>query len=135
VLIQTHYPDHPLLRTLVNGDYGAFAGVLLEERRSTNLPPFSHLALLSAEGYEENEPVAFLNQARAGLPAGPLEILGPVPAPMEKRAGRFRFQLLVQSNDRGALHNALGPWSAELEALESARRVRWSLDVDPQDML
>jgi primosomal protein N' (replication factor Y) len=135
VLIQTHYPEHPLLRTLVNGDYGAFARALLEERRITNLPPFSHLALLSAEGYDEKEPVAFLNQARSKLDAAELELLGPVPAPMEKRAGRFRFQLLIQSSHRTALHNALQPWSEELETLDSARRVRWSLDVDPQDLL
>ncbi|MEJ2761164.1 MAG: primosomal protein N', partial [Gammaproteobacteria bacterium] len=108
---------------------------LLEERRITNLPPFSHLALLSAEGYDEKEPVAFLNQARSKLDAAELELLGPVPAPMEKRAGRFRFQLLIQSSHRTALHNALQPWSEELETLDSARRVRWSLDVDPQDLL
>ena len=135
VLIQTHYPEHPLLRTLVNEDYGAFARALLEERRLTNLPPYSHLALLSAEGYDEKGPVAFLNQARSKLADANLELLGPVPAPMEKRAGRFRFQLLIQSDDRAALHNALQPWSTELETLESARRVRWSLDVDPQDLL
>jgi primosomal protein N' (replication factor Y) len=135
VLIQTHYPDHPLLQTLVKGDYGAFARVLLEERKATNLPPYSHLALLSAEGYDEKEPVAFLQQALAMLPAESLDMLGPVPAPMEKRAGRFRFQLLIQSNDRAALHNALQPWSVELESMDSGRRVRWSLDIDPQDML
>jgi primosomal protein N' (replication factor Y) len=135
VLIQTHYPDHPLLQTLVKGDYGAFARVLLEERKITNLPPYSHLALLSAEGYDEKEPVAFLQQARARLPAESLDLLGPVPAPMEKRAGRFRFQLLIQSNDRATLHNALQPWSMELEGMDSGRRVRWSLDIDPQDLL
>jgi len=135
VLIQTHYPDHPLLQTLINGDYGAFARVLMEERRQANLPPFTHLALLSAEGYNEKEAVAFLNQARARLPSRALELLGPVPAPMEKRAGRFRFQLLIQANDRATLHRALGPWSTELEGLESARKVRWALDVDPQDLL
>ena len=135
VLIQTHYPEHPLLQTLVNGDYGAFARVLLEERKLTNLPPFSHLALLSAEGYDEKEPVTFLQQARARLPAKSLELLGPVPALMEKRAGRFRFQLLIQSNDRAALHNALQPLSMELEGMDSGRRVRWALDVDPQDLL
>jgi len=61
--------------------------------------------------------------------------LGPVPAPMERRAGRFRAQLLLQSDDRAPLHGLLMPWLEELETLKSARRVRWSLDVDPQEML
>ncbi|MEX2524631.1 MAG: primosomal protein N' [Gammaproteobacteria bacterium] len=137
VLIQTHYPDHPLLNTLIRQGYHAFADVLLEERKLTGLPPFSFLALLSAEDYDDKTPVTFLNEARAGLrQAGPdLEIMGPVPAPMEKRAGRFRFQLLIQSATRAYLHNVLRDWCPALENLDSARKVRWSLDVDPQDLL
>lgn len=137
VLIQTHYPDHPLLNTLIREGYHAFAGALLDERKQTRLPPFSFLALLSAEDYDDKAPLSFLGDARSGLEqTGPdLEIMGPVPAPMEKRAGRFRFQLLIQSASRAYLHNVLKDWCPALEDLDSARKVRWSLDVDPQDML
>ena len=76
-----------------------------------------------------------MRRARELLDAHSLELLGPVPAPMEKRAGRFRFQLLIQAVDRSTLHRALQPWAEALEGLGNARRVRWSLDIDPQDML
>ena len=137
VMIQTHYPAHPLLRTLTGQDYAAFANLLLEERRITNLPPFAHLALLRAEGYDTKAPLRFLNEASTILLKEPdnLEVLGPVPAPMEKRAGRYRFQLLIQSTNRVALHKALRSCAGHLETLTTGRKVRWSLDVDPQDML
>jgi primosomal protein N' (replication factor Y) len=57
-----------------------------------------------------------------------------MPAPMPLRAGRHRGQLLIEGASRAALHAALRPWSRALSSLPSARRVRWSLDVDPVDL-
>lgn len=153
VLIQTHHPDHPLLRVLVREGYRRFGEAALEERRQAALPPFSWLALLRAEAPQRDRAMAFLEEARqlvdrflaveksaGGDPQGKvavrkLQALGPVPAPMERRAGRFRGQLLLQSEERGPLHGLLTPWLEALEGLKSGRRVRWSLDVDPQEML
>ena len=64
-----------------------------------------------------------------------VEILGPVPAPMEKRAGRYRSQLLLQSSQRRLLHQLLTPLIPELETIKLGRKVRWSVDVDPMTML
>jgi primosomal protein N' (replication factor Y) len=138
VVIQTHHPDHPLLQTLVSEGYSAFATAALSERQQADLPPFSWQALLRAEATVAAAPYTFLQEALAlgtDLVAGDVELLGPVPAPMERRAGRFRAQLLVQSQRRQALHHLLDRWLEPLERLKSARRVRWSLDVDPQDLL
>ena len=60
-----------------------------------------------------------------------VRILGPVSAPMERKAGKYRAHLLLQSRQRGQLHRALTLLRAELEGSAGARRVRWSLDVDP----
>ncbi|NIM28905.1 MAG: primosomal protein N' [Gammaproteobacteria bacterium] len=138
VLIQTHHPDHPLLQVLIREGYRHFGEAALAERRQAALPPFSCFALLRAEAPQRERVMAFLEEARARavqLGDERVQSLGPVPAPMERRAGRFRAQLLVQSTERPALHALLAPWLSELEALQSARRVRWSLDVDPQEML
>ena len=137
VLIQTHYPDHPLLQSLVTQGYNEFAEMLLTERQQTRLPPFSYMALLRAEDYRAEATQYFLQKARAMMLAqtADIEIFGPIPAPMEKRAGRLRYQLLLQCSDRGLLRRQLGPWIRQLETLPSGRKVRWSLDVDPQDML
>jgi primosomal protein N' (replication factor Y) len=52
---------------------------------------------------------------------------------MEKRAGRYRMQLILQSSQRKALHQVLQPWIQALGNLKTGNRVRWSLDVDPYD--
>ena len=53
---------------------------------------------------------------------------------MERRAGRYRAQLLVQSAARAPLHGFLGRWVAELAEAKFSKKVRWSLDVDPQEV-
>lgn len=136
VLIQTHHPDHPLLITLVQNGYHAFTQALLKERLETCLPPYSYLALLRAEAVDVQSPTEFLNQARdlAQHKLNPeVQMLGPVPAPMERRAGRFRAQLLLQAQQRIALQNLLPEWVRQLEDLKSGRKVRWTLDVDPME--
>lgn len=138
VLIQTHHPDHELLQYAIAQDYKKLTHVLLKERELLQWPPYSHLALLRAEATQADKPMQFLHEA-AGLAGqlredGQLMVLGPVPAPMEKRAGRYRAQLLLQSPDRASLHQLISQWLLQVESLKSARQVRWSLDIDPQDM-
>ncbi len=138
VLIQTHHPDHPLLRTLITAGYPHFAAAALTERREAALPPYTHLALLRAEATAAELPQRFLSEAMALAqqhnPHG-VELLGPVPAPMERRAGRYRAQLLLQAEARAALHHLLATWLPQLSALPLARKVRWSIDVDPMEMV
>ena len=138
VLIQTHHPDHELLQYAIAQDYRTVMRVLLKERECVQWPPYSHLALLRAEATQADRPMQFLREAAAcAEQTGTTEqlmILGPVPAPMERRAGRYRAQLLLQSVDRASLHQLLANWLTQIETLKSARQVRWSLDVDPQDM-
>ena len=135
VLLQTHHPDHPLLRTLLASGYGAAAATLLAERQAVQLPPCSHQILLRADAHRRDEAEAFLAAAAAALPADPeVHVAGPMPAPMPLRAGRHRAQLLIESTARARLHAVARPWRARLEALPHARRVRWSLDVDPIDL-
>ena len=63
-----------------------------------------------------------------------LELLGPAPAPMERRAGRYRAHLLLQAARRQDLHRFLDRWIIELWAQRPDRQVRWALDVDPTEL-
>ena len=139
VILQTHQPDHPLLQRLVTQGYPALAEALLQERRDYRLPPFASLALLRAEAKREDTALAFLRMAKAVLPparAGEamVEVLGPAPASMARRAGYQRAQLLLSSVSRAGLHQRLAAWMPELETIAAAKRVRWSLDIDPADL-
>ena len=135
VLLQTRHPDHPLLLRLLAGGYAALAGELLAERRAAALPPFAHHVLLRAEAAREERLFAFLEAARAALPAAPgVAAIGPMPAPLPRRGPRWCGQLLLAGAQRGALHRTLKPWALVLETLPQARAMRWSLDVDPLEM-
>ena len=135
VMLQTHQPEHPLLRSLLAQGYAAAARELLAERRLIQLPPYSHQVLLRADAPQREQVDAFLADANAALPVpDQFQVAGPMPAPMPLRAGRHRGQLLLEATSRSALHGMLRSWQLALAALPSARRVRWSLDVDPIDL-
>jgi primosomal protein N' (replication factor Y) (superfamily II helicase) len=137
VLLQTHHPSHPLLLTLLASGYRGFAEGALAERAAAGFPPFGHLALLRAEAPDEAPARAFLALARELASAAGdarVDLHGPLPAPMPRRAGRYRWQLLLSASQRPALQALLSSWVPQLYEAKEARRVRWSLDVDPQDL-
>jgi primosomal protein N' (replication factor Y) len=139
VLIQTRFPEHPLLQTLVRGGYPSFARAALAERRQAGLPPYSHQVLVRAEAVQETLARELLEQLREQalqLLTGDsgVAVWGPVPAPMERRAGRYRAHLLLQSPRRMPLHALLRRLLPALAKMKSARRSRWSVDVDPLDL-
>jgi len=135
VLVQTEFPDHPLLRSLLSEGYDGFARAALEERSQASWPPFSRLAAVRTSATTAPAAIEFLTDARKlAQPPRNVKLLGPVPAAMSKRAGRYHAQLLVESAERGALHRFLNAWLPAIETLPSARRVRWALDVDPGEL-
>jgi primosomal protein N' (replication factor Y) len=138
VLLQTHQPDHPLIQSLLHSGYPGFARAALAEREAAGLPPFSHMALLRAEAAGREEPMRMLEAVRDGVSiveTSRVRQLGPVPAAMERRAGRFRAQLMAVAPRRGELEPVIDQWLAGLQGPGKGRRVRWSLDIDPTDVL
>ena len=133
VILQTHYPRHESLLTLLTSGYEAFAGEIRRDRKAACLPPFSYQALLRSDARQKEDVRRFLDQAKQCFPAGEAVVYGPFPAMMERRSGRTRWYLLVQANRRSGLHRQLDEWVLKLQKLSTARKVRWSVDVDPQD--
>ena len=138
VLIQTYHPAHPVFAALQARGYDRFADYALTERRSAGYPPFCHFALLRAESAKAETALAFLRVAcelaRRCAKGGDVQVMEPVPSPMERRAGRYRAQLLIQSTERKPLHATLDCLLARLDEAKTRRHVRWAIDVDPADM-
>ena len=124
------------MRDLIAGGYAKLARTLMSERQAAHLPPFAHFALLRAEARELTDVHHFLEQAvqKAQASAASVSVHGPLPAPMPRRAGFRRSQLLVEANERSAMQSFLPDWLAVVRQLPGARRVRWSIDVDPVEM-
>ncbi|USH02637.1 primosomal protein N' [Grimontia kaedaensis] len=139
VLLQTHHPEHALLQSLIHKGYDSFAAEALNERKMAHLPPYSYFALLRAESHHSGEVEQFLQQARTVLDASPIPedecaVMGPAPAPLHRRAGRFRWQLVFQAPNRKILQQRLTMALPAIRQLPLSKKVRWSLDIEPQDM-
>ncbi len=137
VMIQTQFPDHPLLTRLITEGYEGFAASALEERREAAWPPYSRLAMLRAEAKDTVGLDAFLRSAAALAPSladGSIKILGPATALIARRADHFRAHLLIESGARSALQRFLARWLPHVEALPRPSGLRWSIDVDPQEV-
>jgi primosomal protein N' (replication factor Y) len=154
VWIQTLYADHPQLNLLLEGGYHGLAANLLQERKHIQLPPYSYMALLRTECSDKHLAEQVQNQAREFIQnwlnhywqgsllsmnetqadTTPVTLIGPFPAPMERRNGRFRQQMQIMSHERNSLHRVLEPLVHFLEGLKGIQKVRWNLDIDPIDM-
>ncbi len=140
VMLQTFHPDHPMLQLLLEQGYQALSMAILTERKQAQLPPFSFLALLRAESHnavQVEQLLGELIQLFSGI-SQEVMILGPVPAVMKRKQGRYHYQLLLQSNKRSALHQVVSAIRLYLNSKNGrklARNLRWSLDVDPQEMV
>ena len=116
---------------------GPRGGRKVREREAAGLPPFTAMALLRADAAAPDAGERFLAAALAARPppaGGEVRLLGPVPAPLERRAGRHRWHLLAEADSRGELQRFLDAWLPVLPELGEARRVRWSIDVDPIEL-
>ncbi|MEZ8066777.1 primosomal protein N' [Vibrio sp. FF145] len=139
VILQTHHPEHGLLQALLHKNYNHFAQTALAERKQAMLPPYTFMTLFRAEANDTRLVEEFLRQVRHTLESHPLfdqycMVLGPTPAPLAKRAGKSRWQLILQTQTRSLMQKLLMSAKPVINMLPAAKKVRWSLDIEPQDL-
>lgn len=139
VVIQTFHPQHPFMQKIAKQHYQSLAQSLLQERNQAGLPPYAHFALIRANHVEPTLPMQFLeatqNHLQQKFSEPIISIKGPIPSPLPKKQGRYHFQLLLHTQNRSILHQALGYSTHFLETAKIGKKVRWSLDIDPVDMI
>ncbi len=129
VWVQTLDPENENLTALMADGYAGFAAREASHRRDARMPPFGFMALIRADALDPEGPRRFLAELRSSPATAGVAIAGPVPAPIPRRANRYRFQLMVTAEKRADLHRFL----RSIEVIESPRNVRFSIDVDPLD--
>ena len=134
VLIQTHLPQHPLLNLLVQQGYGPFAKSLLDLRQRAQLPPYSHLAMLRAQSKTMPKVLQFLHAIKKQLQLSGIELLGPAPAPLARKADHHRMQLLIKSPTRHRREQALIMMRNAINQHKLDKSIEWTIDVDPMDL-
>lgn len=138
VYIQTRFPEHPFFQFVKNHDFDGFAQTLLQERQHVHYPPYGYFALVRSESPHQAKALQFLRRAKRDMtPENGVRIMDAIPAPMERRAGRYRAQLLICADQRSYLNATLVKWlnhiALDKEAKKLSSTVRWSLDIDPWD--
>ncbi len=137
VVLQTHYPDHPALLAMLGSSYADQARALLRRRHESGMPPAGQLVVLRTDCPNAEYGEQFLRNLRerstADLPEG-VRLIGPLPSPMQRRAGKYRCQLLLTAPHRAAAQAAASLLVANAEALAARHGLKWSIDIDPQDV-
>jgi primosomal protein N' (replication factor Y) len=136
VIMQSHHPDHPTLQAILEKSYMEQATDILERRQEVGLPPYGHLAVLRTDCSDADFGERFLASLRRQLEQqgpGACALVGPLPSPMHRRAGKYRSQLIITAGSRGALQQSAHLAVGIAQTLPGRRDFKWSIDVDPQD--
>jgi primosomal protein N' (replication factor Y) (superfamily II helicase) len=131
-LVQTHMPEHPAIRAILEGDDEAFWRAEAEARRRAGMPPYGRLAGIILTGTDEArtwEVARDLGRRGEMLREGGAEVFGPAPAPIARVKGRHRIRFLVRAPKGLAIQPLLAEWLATVPLASTMRLV---VDIDPQ---
>jgi len=135
VMLQTWQPEHPTLQAVLRDGYPGYCSAALPERKAAGFPPYTCMASLLADAPSADAARRFCQRALGcAESARGLEILGPAPASMERRAGRSHYRILCIFLSRKLMQQWLDQWLDSLQALPRTGSVHWTLDVDPQSV-
>jgi len=133
-LIQTHAPDHPVMRALISGDRDTFVAREIAAREEAGLPPFGRLAALIVSGGAKPEAERYAQALARAAPQAPrITVMGPAEAPLALIRGRYRFRLLVKAPREVDLQGFLRLWMDRAPPAKGSVRV--VIDVDPYNFL
>ena len=137
VILQTHYPDHPSLLAMLNTSYAEQAREMLKRRQESGMPPAGQLVILRTDCANADHGEQFLQnlrqQSARHLPSDAV-LIGPLPSPMQRRAGKYRCQLLLTASSRRTAQAAATTLVAKAEEIPARHGLKWSIDIDPQDV-
>lgn len=128
VFLQSALPNHPLLQAILSGGYDAFADYILKERQQSQLPPFSHLAIIRAKSSSQKQMMTTLSNMKTRLKSQPkVKLFGPIIPNMDRQNELYQAQLWVLAQKRSELQGAL----LAISDFKSSHTVKWAIDVDP----
>ncbi|MBA2263518.1 MAG: primosomal protein N', partial [Chloroflexi bacterium] len=124
VVIQSYAPSHHAVKAAARLDVDGFADEELLRRRLLGYPPFSVLARLLIGDADRARAEERGRQAASAVATPGVEVLGPLPAYVARRAGRYRYQVVLRASDADARGRALERVPPGV-----------AIDVDPESLL
>ena len=131
--IQTYYPDHPVILSLVNSDKEKFINIELSARERSELPPYGRLASITLSDINEEKLVKFCKELSSVIPISKkVKVLGPAPAPITKIRNRYRYKFLIKANKNVNIQEYIRQWFFDKKKPNS---IRILIDIDPYNFL
>ena len=132
VLIQTHNPNHNILKTILKDGYEQFSHIALEQRKNANLPPYSHIGLVVLSSSNMNYSKSILNKLKEMNRNKSIFVYGPAQSKVPKKNNRYNCQLLIGSNSSKLLSEHISKFEIYLSSLN--KKIRWHIDIDPLEL-
>ena len=137
-LLQTAFPSHPLMLNLCHQSYSELVTGILQEREMVRFPPYARVVTFQVDAVELALAMQKLDQLKQILTelntASPVKIIGPMPALMTRRIGRFRAQLSILSDNTQAIRQILQQLMTKIQGIRNTAKSRLTIDVDPLDL-
>ena len=132
VLIQTHNPNHNMLKTILKEGYEKFSHIALEQRKNVNLPPYSHIGLVVLSSSNMNYSKSVLNKLKEMNRNKSIFIYGPAQSKLPRKNNQYSYQLLIGSNSSKLLSEHISKFEIYLSSLN--KKIRWHIDIDPLEL-
>jgi primosomal protein N' (replication factor Y) len=137
-IVQTRFPEHPLMQALLRRSYRQIADELLQERRLLGFPPYARVVIFRSDAQELQQALSKLETIKTLLQQSPrfqqLSTIGPIPALMTRRIGRYRAQLSLLTTDHRLLRAVLASAMPAIQEIPSTPRASWNIDIDAYDL-
>ena len=136
--LQTSFSDHPLMQSILHQSYREIAKSITRERKMLGFPPYARVVMFRADALSLDQAIDKLNEIkqclRASVDQHRVKCIGPIPALMTRRIGRYRGQLCLLSQDTRELRSALREAMPGIELIKNSASVKWVVDVDALDL-
>ena len=132
MIIQTHNPDHKLLQIILQKGYEKFSEEAMKQRKSVNLPPYSHISIIKVSSINKSFSKSILKNIKENKTEKDIFIYGPYKSKISKINNKDTYQLLVGSNSTKLLSEHIHKIEIYLSSL--TKKIKWHVDVDPLEL-
>lgn len=137
-LLQTAFPSDPIMQNLCHQSYSELVQSILEERKMVGFPPYTRVVTFLVDAVELELALEKLNLLKQYLSDinqnSKVKVIGPIPALMTRRIGRYRAQLSILSGDIQSIRSVLQQLMPKIQSIRNTRKSRLTIEVDPLDL-
>jgi primosomal protein N' (replication factor Y) len=135
VVVQTYTPYHPAVQHALAHDFAGFYEAEIADRLVLGFPPATHMAIVHVRSATPSQAEAVAGELLSTLrPALPEAVVfsGPLPAPIAKMRGQYRYQLTLRG---GSIRTVVRVLRERVLGRRFPKDVDVAIDIDPRSLM